>query len=70
MQQMEVMTQLILARVVSGQLTSMEKEIDLGSWGKKTVAVLLCEFVIGHTNSLAGEISVLKGVAGSKGYPF
>lgn len=48
----------------------LEKEIDLGSWGKKTVAVLLCEFVIGHTNSLAGEISVLKGVAGSKGYPF
>jgi uncharacterized damage-inducible protein DinB len=48
----------------------LEKEIDLGSWGKKTIADLLSNFIIGHTNSLAGEISVLKGIQGSKGYPF
>lgn len=48
----------------------LEKEIDLGSWGKKTVAELLYGYVIGHINSLAGEISVLKGIQGAKGYPF
>lgn len=48
----------------------LEKEIDLGSWGKKTVANLLSGFIIGHTNSLAGEASVLKGIQGFKGYQF
>jgi hypothetical protein len=48
----------------------LEKVIDLGSWGKKTVANLLSAFVIGHTNQLTGEIAALKGVHGSKGYPF
>lgn len=49
---------------------SLDKEIDLGEWGKKTVAHLLYSFIIGHTNSLAGELSVLKGLQGAKGYPF
>jgi hypothetical protein len=48
----------------------LEKEIDLGSWGKPTVAHLLYSYIIGHTNSLAGEISALKGVQGEKGYAF
>jgi len=48
----------------------LEKEIDLGSWGKKTVIFLLSEYIIGHTFSLAGEISVLKGIQGAKGYQF
>lgn len=48
----------------------LEKVIDLGSWGKKTVAELLSSFVLAHTNQLAGELSALKGVHGSKGYPF
>lgn len=48
----------------------LEKEVDLGSWGKKTIANLLYGFVIGHTNNLSGEISVLKGIQGAKGYPF
>lgn len=48
----------------------LEKEIDLGSWGKKKVADLLSGFIIRHTFSLAGEISVLKGIQGFKGYPF
>lgn len=48
----------------------VEKIIDLGSWGKKSVASLLMGFLIGHTYSLAGEISAIKGVFGAKGYPF
>lgn len=48
----------------------MEKEIDMGDWGKKKLGLLLAGFVVGHTYSLAGEISAIKGVHGSKGYPF
>lgn len=48
----------------------LDTEIDLGAWGKKTVAYLLYTFIIGHTNSLAGEISAIKGVHGAKGYAF
>jgi hypothetical protein len=48
----------------------LTKEIDLGSWGKKTVWFLLAEYIIGHTFSLTGEISVLKGLQGAKGYPY
>lgn len=48
----------------------LDKEVDLGSWGKKTIAYMLYAFVIGHTNSLAGELSVLKGIQGAKGYAF
>jgi hypothetical protein len=48
----------------------LEKEVDLGAWGKKTVAELLSSFIIGHTYSLMGEISALKGIQGAKGYAF
>ncbi|HZE86859.1 MAG TPA: DinB family protein [Methylomirabilota bacterium] len=48
----------------------LDKEVDLGTWGKKTVAEMLYAFIIGHTNSLAGELSVLKGIQGFTGYPF
>lgn len=48
----------------------LERVVDLGAWGKKTVAGLLTGFIIAHTNSLAGEISAIKGVHGAKGYPF
>jgi hypothetical protein len=50
--------------------TDLEKEIDLGNWGKKTVAFLLYEYIIAHTNNLSGELSAIKGVHGNKGYPF
>jgi hypothetical protein len=56
--------------VSSLQDADLEKEIDLGSWGKKTVAHLLTGFIIAHTNSLTGEISATKGINGAKGYPF
>ena len=48
----------------------LETEIDLGAWGKQKLAQLLFGFIIGHTCSLTGEISVLKGIQGAKGYPF
>jgi len=48
----------------------MEKELDMGVMGKDTVANVLSGLVIGHTYSLVGEISVLKGIQGEKGYPF
>jgi hypothetical protein len=56
--------------VAALQDEDLEKEIDLGDWGKKTIAELLYSFIIGHTYSLAGEISALKGIQGAKGYPF
>ncbi len=31
---------------------------------------VLNSLVVGHLNNMAGEISVLKGLQGSKGYPF
>ena len=48
----------------------LEKEIDLGTWGKQKLSQLLFGFIIGHMCSLTGEISVLKGLQGAKGYPF
>ena len=58
------------AYVASLKDEDLEKLIDLGPMGQKTVANLLSGFVIGHTYSLTGEISVLKGIQGVKGYPF
>jgi hypothetical protein len=48
----------------------LERVVDLGAWGKQTVAEMLSSMVIGHIYSLTGEISALKGVQGAKGYPF
>src|SRR5258706_7653510 len=48
----------------------LETELDLGPMGKQTVVHVIYSFLIGHTNSLAGELSALKGVHGAKGYPF
>jgi hypothetical protein len=48
----------------------LDKEVDLGSMGKRTVTALISDFMIGHMYSVTGEISVLKGLQGAKGYPF
>jgi hypothetical protein len=48
----------------------LDKEIELGGWGKKTIAELLSSFLIAHTNQLMGELAAVKGVHGAKGYPF
>jgi hypothetical protein len=58
------------AYVASLKDEDLSKEIDLGGWGKKTVAQMLSGFVIAHANSLAGEIAAIKGIHGAKGYPF
>lgn len=52
------------------QPEDLEREVDMGSWGKKTVAYFLYAFIIGHIFSLTGEISAIKGVHGAKGYAF
>ncbi len=48
---------------------TLSREIDMFGM-KMAVATAFEVFVIGHANSLGGELSALKGVAGLKGYPF
>ncbi len=48
---------------------TLAREVDMFGM-KMTVATAFEVFVIGHANSIGGEISALKGVAGLKGYPF
>lgn len=48
----------------------LNTEIDMGVMGKFTLANFIAGLLIGHTFSLTGEISVLKGLQGLKGYPF
>lgn len=48
----------------------MTVEKDLGSWGKKALWYLLSGYIVEHMCSVTGEISVLKGLQGLKGYPF
>ena len=48
----------------------LDREIDMGDWGKYTVGTFVGSLIIGHLYSLTGEISALKGVQGVKGYPF
>lgn len=48
---------------------ALAREVEM--FGTKMSAATAFEvFVIGHANSIGGEISALKGVAGLKGYPF
>ncbi len=50
----------------------LEKPVDLSAldMGQKTAAYLLDRFVVGHCDSICGEIALLKGLQGLKGYPF
>lgn len=50
----------------------LEREVDMSQWGmgKRTVANILSGMVIGHARDINGEISVLKGIQGLKGYPW
>ena len=47
-----------------------DAELDLGTWGKKRVWYILYEMVASHMNSSTGEISVLKGLQGVRGFPY
>lgn len=48
----------------------LDSEVDMGDWGKHTMADVLTNFVILHVANLTGEISAAKGFQGLKGYPF
>lgn len=50
----------------------LEKEVDMSAfgWGKMKIGDFLNNMIIGHANNILGEISVLKGIQGLKGYPF
>lgn len=50
----------------------LDRVVDLTEqgFGKRSVALVLSQFVITHTHNMAGEASVLKGLQGAKGYPW
>jgi hypothetical protein len=48
----------------------LNREVEVGGLGKRTVLHLITSFIIGHMESITGEIAVLKGLQGAKGYPF
>lgn len=50
----------------------LEQEVDLTSLGMGTRKAydFIANFISGHAFSIMGEISVLKGIQGLKGYPF
>jgi hypothetical protein len=49
----------------------MARVLDLNNFGlgQMTVGALLNRMVLGHIDNMCGEISVLKGLQGAKGYP-
>jgi hypothetical protein len=49
----------------------LARVLDLTSFGlgQMTVGTLLNRMVLGHIDNMCGEISVLKGIQGAKGYP-
>ena len=50
----------------------LNRQVDLSSegMGVRTVSWVLTALITSHLNNMAGEISVLKGLQGAKGYPF
>ncbi|WP_220196124.1 DinB family protein [Ktedonospora formicarum] len=49
----------------------LDRDLDLTAFGlgHMTVGVILNRMVLGHVDNMTGEISVLKGLQGTKGYP-
>ena len=49
----------------------LARVLDLTSFGlgQMTIGTLLNRMVLGHIDNMTGEISVLKGLQGAKGYP-
>jgi hypothetical protein len=60
------------AYLASLKESDLDRSLDMTSMGMGTqnLAWAFGMLIIGHANSLAGEISALKGVQGLKGYPF
>jgi hypothetical protein len=52
--------------------TDLEKDVDMSSFGMGTKKVhdFIANLINGHAYPIMGEISVLKGIQGLKGYPF
>ena len=50
----------------------LESEIDMSMFGmgKRKKHSVIAGMIIGHARDIMGEISVLKGIQGLKGYPF
>lgn len=50
----------------------LERVIDLSNvgLGERKVSWVINALIASHLNNMAGEISVLKGLQGAKGYPF
>ena len=50
----------------------LDREMDLSGvgMGKANLGWVIANLMIGHCHDLMGEISVLKGIQGAKGYPF
>lgn len=50
----------------------LEKDVDMSAYGmgKKKVYYVIGNMLSAHANSVMGEISLLKGIQGLKGYPF
>jgi hypothetical protein len=50
---------------------ALARELDLTNFGlgKMTVGTILNRMILGHIDNMCGEISVLKGIQGAKGYP-
>ncbi|MDQ2714316.1 MAG: DinB family protein [Chloroflexota bacterium] len=49
----------------------LARDLDLSGFGlgHMTVGTILNRMVLGHIDNMCGEISVLKGLQGAKGYP-
>ncbi len=61
-------TDAYLATLTDEELTRV---LDLTNFGlgQMTVGTILNRMVLGHIDNMCGEISVLKGLQGAKGYP-
>lgn len=66
-----------VARATDAYLASLnesdlERTVDLSAFGQGTYALgtFLQTFVLSHLDNIVGEISVLRGLQGLRGYPF
>lgn len=48
----------------------LDKDLDMGQFGKHKLGFVLSAFFLLHLANLTGEISAAKGLQGLKGYPF
>lgn len=59
-----------LAWVDSLSETDLDRELEPPGFGKQTVASMISLAAIVHVSNHCGDISALKGLQGTKGYPF